>query len=60
MYCDYCSRPVPYLGRRHTRRRLVVPRCRLCGRVAFGLPHKLLLLLLFAAALYLIIRLRAG
>ena len=59
MICDYCATHVPLLSRRHRLRRLLIPRCPHCNSAKFSLAHKLAVLMLFALALYSVMRLRS-
>lgn len=53
MHCSYCHRPLRLLSRRHPQR-LLLPRCRACGRYTLGPLHKAILYLLAAALFYLL------
>ena len=54
MNCLYCRRHVRLLDSKHPLR-LLLPRCRHCGRYVLGLAHKVVLLLLFASLVYLLL-----
>jgi hypothetical protein len=54
MRCPYCKRRLRLLDARHPQR-LLLPRCRVCGRLAFGVVHKVVLFVLAAALFYLLV-----
>lgn len=56
MHCSYCHRPLRLLDGKHPQR-LLLPRCRACGRYTLGAAHKIILTLMVAVVVYLLMSL---